>query len=110
MRDGEGSLTSTEVRTGTNDGDAVAHHELVDLASAERTMKDLERCAAGDPEFDRLITRLMAEVRHHVRDEEGNLFPQLAKACSASVLDDLGDKVRRAKKLAPTRPHPGAPT
>lgn len=83
------------------------HRELADHTSAERTMKDLERCAADDPEFDRLITQLMAEVRHHVRDEESNLFPQLAKACSASVLDVLGDKVRRAKKPAPTRPHSG---
>ena len=58
----------------------------------------------------RLIDRVMAEVRHHVRDEESNLFPQMAKSCSAEMLNGLGDKVRRAKKLAPTRPHPAAPT
>lgn len=29
--------------------------------------------------------------------------------CSQSDLDELGDKVRQAKKTAPTRPHPGAP-
>ncbi|MEE1761247.1 MULTISPECIES: hemerythrin domain-containing protein [unclassified Streptomyces] len=98
------------VREHLSNGDAVADRELADHTAAERTMKDLERCAVDDPEFDRLVTQLMAEVRHHVRDEESNLFPQLAKACSASVLNDLGDKVRRAKKLAPTRPHPGAPT
>jgi hemerythrin superfamily protein len=97
------------VREHLSNGDAVADRELADHTAAERTMKELERRAADDPEFDRLITQLMAEVRHHVRDEESNLFPQLAKACSASVLTDLGDKIRRAKKLAPTRPHPAAP-
>ncbi|MDX3644712.1 hemerythrin domain-containing protein [Streptomyces sp. MB09-02B] len=98
------------VREHLSNGDAVADRELADHTAAERTMKELERRGADDPEFDRLITQLMAEVRHHVRDEESNLFPQLAKAASASVLNDLGDKVRRAKKLAPTRPHPAAPT
>ncbi|CBG74863.1 hemerythrin domain-containing protein [Streptomyces sp. LBUM 1478] len=98
------------VRRHVRNGDAVADRELADHTAAERTMKDLERCAADDPEFDRLIARLAAEIRHHVRDEESNLFPQLVKSCSAEVLNDLGDKVRRAKKLAPTRPHPSAPT
>ncbi|MDX2572242.1 hemerythrin domain-containing protein, partial [Streptomyces scabiei] len=96
------------VRRHVRNGDAVADRELADHTAAERTMKDLERCAADDPEFDRLIARLAAEIRHHVRDEESNLFPQLVKSCSAEVLNDLGDKVRRAKKLAPTRPHPSA--
>lgn len=98
------------VRKHMHNGDAVADRELADHIEAERTMKDLERCAADDPEFDRLITQLMAEIRHHVRDEESNLFPQLAKSCPVAMLTDLGDKVRRAKKLAPTRPHPAAPT
>jgi hypothetical protein len=44
-----------------------------------------------------------------VRDEEDNLFVSLRQACTAEVLQDLGEKVRRAKKTAPTRPHPGAP-
>ncbi|WP_371582033.1 hemerythrin domain-containing protein [Streptomyces sp. NBC_01314] len=98
------------VREHLRNGDAVADREPADHTTAERTMKDLERCGADDPEFDRLIDRLMAEVRHHVRDEESDLFPQMAKSCSAEMLNGLGDKVRRAKKLAPTRPHPAAPT
>jgi hypothetical protein len=44
-----------------------------------------------------------------VADEEGNLFPRLRSSCPADALDDLGDKVRQAKKMAPTRPHPSAP-
>ncbi|MER5550505.1 hypothetical protein ABT001_02260 [Streptomyces sp. NPDC002793] len=30
-------------------------------------------------------------------------------ACTPQVLDALGDKIRTAKKTAPTRPHPSAP-
>lgn len=32
-----------------------------------------------------------------------------AAACSPEALDELGEKTRRAKKTAPTRPHPSAP-
>ncbi|MFF2432128.1 hemerythrin domain-containing protein [Streptomyces mirabilis] len=97
------------VRTHVPSGDALADRELEDHASAERTMKDLERCEANDPEFDRLISRLMTEIRTHVADEEGNLFPRLRESCSAEILNELGNKVRQAKKTAPTRPHPSAP-
>ncbi|WP_107407537.1 hemerythrin domain-containing protein, partial [Streptomyces griseus] len=91
------------------DGDALADKEIEEHAEAERTMKELEGTEAGDAEFDRLIGHLMTEIRSHVRDEEDNLFPRLRKAASAEELADLGDKVRRAKKTAPTRPHPSAP-
>ncbi|MFD9394003.1 hemerythrin domain-containing protein [Streptomyces sp. NPDC060000] len=90
-------------------GEALADKELEDHARAEQIMKDLEGCHADDPEFDRLIGMLMGEIREHVADEEQNLFPRLRAVCSADALDDLGDKVRKAKKTAPTRPHPAAP-
>ncbi|MBP5910566.1 hemerythrin domain-containing protein, partial [Streptomyces sp. LBUM 1478] len=35
--------------------------------------------------------------------------PRLRASCSAEALNSLGDKVRTAKKTAPTRPHPAAP-
>ncbi|MGW2824001.1 hemerythrin domain-containing protein [Streptomyces sp. NPDC001443] len=90
-------------------GDALADRELEEHACAERLMKDLEGCAADDPRFDALVDSLMTEVRDHIGDEENNLFPRLRAACEPAALDDLGDKVRRAKKAAPTRPHPAAP-
>ncbi|MFD8255514.1 hemerythrin domain-containing protein [Streptomyces werraensis] len=97
------------VRQFLPNGDGIADKELEDHAEAERTMKDLEAVGADDPEFDRLIGELMTEIRSHVRDEEGNLFPQLRSAASEDELMKLGDKVRQAKKTAPTRPHPSAP-
>ncbi|MER6531853.1 hemerythrin domain-containing protein [Streptomyces sp. NPDC001508] len=90
-------------------GDALADKELEDHAKAEQIMKDLEGVEAEDAEFDRLVGALMSEIRAHVTDEEQNLFPKLRAACPADALNDLGDKVRQAKKIAPTRPHPAAP-
>lgn len=98
------------VREHVPDGDALADRELEDHAAAERTMKELERCEADNPEFDRLMTQLMTEIRQHVQDEESNLFPRLTQSCPADKLSELGEKVRMAKKTAPTRPHPAAPS
>ena len=97
------------VREYLPNGDAIADKEIDDHSKAEQIMKDLEGCEADDPEFDRLIGMLMNEIRSHVADEEENLFPQLRQAAPAGALDELGDKVRQAKRMAPTRPHPSAP-
>ncbi|MFG3496934.1 hemerythrin domain-containing protein [Streptomyces sp. NPDC047928] len=105
----EESYLYPAVREHIPGGDALADKELRDHAEAERTMKELEECAADDPRFDELVTRLMAEIREHVTDEENNLFPRLRAACPPDTLMKLGDKVRQAKKTAPTRPHPSAP-
>jgi hemerythrin superfamily protein len=105
----EESYLYPAVREHIAGGDALADKELEDHSRAEQLMKDLEGCDADHPDFDRLIGTLMDEIRSHVADEEENLFPRLRAACPPDALDDLGDKVRMAKKTAPTRPHPSAP-
>ncbi|MEU6809986.1 hemerythrin domain-containing protein [Streptomyces sp. NPDC046831] len=97
------------VRQHVRDGDAIADREIQDHSEAERTMKDLEGCPAEDPRFDELMGRLMRQIREHVTDEEENLFPLLRQATGPEDLERLGEKVRMAKKTAPTRPHPAAP-
>lgn len=97
------------VRAHVPGGDELADKEIEDHSEAERIMKDLESREADNPEFDQLIASLMSDVRAHITDEEENLFPKLRASCPADALAELGDKVRRAKKTAPTRPHPSAP-
>jgi len=105
----EESYLYPAVREHLTGGDALADKEIEDHAKAEQMMKDLESLEADDPRFDTLMGQLMREIRMHVEDEEQNLFPKLAATCPPDALMDLGDKVRRAKKTAPTRPHPSAP-
>jgi len=90
-------------------GDQLADHELEEHAEAEEVMKQLEDVPATEPRFDELMRRLIEDIRHHIEDEERDLLPKLQSACSADELRDLGEKVERAKKMAPTRPHPAAP-
>ncbi|MER7110930.1 hemerythrin domain-containing protein [Streptomyces sp. NPDC000229] len=97
------------VRRYVDGGDDLADKEIADHSEVERLLKDLEGCRPGDARFDTLVTRLKSSVTEHVRDEEDRLFHLLAEVCPAGMLDELGEKVRRAKETAPTRPHPSAP-
>ncbi|MDO3683350.1 hemerythrin domain-containing protein [Micromonospora sp. C28ISP2-4] len=91
------------------DGDQIAEHEISEHADAERTMKELESLDPSEARFDELLAHLTSTIRHHVQDEENDLFPRLRAACAREELVELAGKVEAAKKSAPTRPHPAAP-
>ncbi|HEY3238090.1 MAG TPA: hypothetical protein VGL92_00905 [Acidimicrobiia bacterium] len=59
--------------------------------------------------FDAKVTVLMELVRHHVEEEEQELFPKVAKAFGKQRLAELGDALAEAKKVVPTHPHPRLP-
>ncbi|MFD9006553.1 hemerythrin domain-containing protein [Streptomyces sp. NPDC059582] len=97
------------VREHIEGGDRIADKEIADHGRVEKILKQLEKTDTDDLAGNPLLPQLMDEVMAHVRDEEDNLFPMLRQACSSDMLEELGDKVRRAKAMAPTRPHPSAP-
>lgn len=72
------------------------------------TLAELEKMSAEDERFEAKVTVLMESVRHHVEEEEQDLFPK-AQRLLKDQLEDLGERMGKAKKLAPTRPHPRAP-
>jgi iron-sulfur cluster repair protein YtfE (RIC family) len=90
-------------------GDRIADHEIRDHAEAERDMKALESLEPTDPRFDVVLTKLAAEMRQHILEEEVDLFPRLRIAADPETLRELGRKAQAIKKIAPTHPHPSAP-
>ncbi|MFE5588573.1 hemerythrin domain-containing protein [Kitasatospora sp. NPDC056531] len=98
------------VREYIQGGDRLADKEIADHGRVEKILKQLEKTDIDDAQLSPLLQRLMDEVAAHVQDEENKLFPMLRQACTPQQLDDLGDKIRRAKSMAPTRPHPSAPS
>lgn len=90
-------------------GNEIADHEISEHAEAEQLMKRLEELDSEDRQFDETTRQLISSIRHHVEDEENDLFPKLRQSCSGEQLQDLGNKIRHAKETAPTRPHPSAP-
>lgn len=83
--------------------DKQEHDEIVQV------MKKLEEADAADPAFMELVQELDKQLRHHADDEESDQFPKLRAHLSSEQLVEMGDKVQKAKQLAPTRPHPSAP-
>lgn len=65
-----------------------------------------------EPEHERFRAKvivLIESVRHHVEEEEEILFPKVRRALGAEELEEVGQALAEAKRIAPTRPHPRAP-
>ncbi|HEY6908549.1 MAG TPA: hemerythrin domain-containing protein [Myxococcales bacterium] len=73
------------------------------------TLSELEKMKPDDERYDAKVKVLMESVRHHVKEEQDELFPKARRLLGAKVLAELGLRMEKAKKLAPTRPHPRAP-
>ena len=66
--------------------------------------------SGDDPEFMSTYHEIKKGLLHHIdEEEEAELFPKLQAALSREEQEDLGAKITKAKKVAPTRPHPSAP-
>jgi hemerythrin superfamily protein len=71
-------------------------------------LSELEGMGPDDERFDAKVTVLIENVRHHVKEEETELFPTVRAALGRKRLSVIGDAMETAKKTAPTRPHPRA--
>jgi hemerythrin superfamily protein len=91
------------------DGEKAVEHDIEEHKELEQTMKQLEGLDVTNPEFDTALRRLETLLADHVQDEEAEQFPELRRRIPEDELVELAGKVETAKKLAPTRPHPGAP-
>lgn len=78
-----------------------AEHEH---AEAKAVLAVLAQLSPTDEQFDAMANELISDVRHHVEEEENDLLPQLARTVSDEELQDLGDRMERAKSRAPTKP------
>jgi len=72
-------------------------------------LSELDGMDATDERFDAKVTVLIENVRHHVSEEENELFPMVRADLDRKALTDLGDAMKLAKADAPTHPHPRSP-
>lgn len=84
--------------------EALEEHHL-----AKATLAELEKMSPRDERFDAKMTVLIENIRHHVEEEEEDLFPKLKRLMDSADLAVLGEAMAAAKKVAPTHPHPMAP-
>jgi hemerythrin superfamily protein len=84
--------------------DALEEHHAAKVMLAE-----LEAMPASHPRFGSKLRVLADTVRRHVADEEKELLPLLERSLDDERRRDLARLLERAKRAAPTRPHPLAP-
>lgn len=91
-------------------GDKLADEAINEHVEAKQTMNEIDSMTAHDDGFHQRMTELIAEIRHHVEEEETQMLPAIRDQLSTQELGDLGAKMENARSMVPTRPHPNAPT
>lgn len=84
--------------------EALEEHHIV-----KWTLSELDGMSPDAERFDAKFTVLMESIRHHVKEEEHELFPAVRKAFTRKELADLGEAMSKAKLRAPKKPHPRSP-
>jgi hemerythrin superfamily protein len=72
-------------------------------------LSELDGLDPSTERFNAKVSVLMESVRHHVREEEGSLFPAVRDELSRKALMEMGESLAAAKKGAPTKPRPRMP-
>jgi len=76
---------------------------------AKWVLCEIDSMSPEHERFQAKVTVLIESVRHHVEEEEGELFSKVRRAFTDEQLEEIGDALAGAKKMVPTRPHPKAP-
>jgi hypothetical protein len=97
------------VRERADDGAEMTATALQQERTGKRILNELARTSPGNEEFDTLTHTVAAMLREHISYEQNIVWPKLRLRLSAEDALRLGDALERAKRTAPTRPHPHVP-
>jgi hypothetical protein len=91
------------------DGDSLAAAGIGQETEGKKVLTELDGMAPADQEFIPLMTKFSHAARAHIAYEEQQVWPALTAVLSADEAADLGEKLARATKAGPTRPHQRMP-
>ena len=77
-----------EVRKALGEGGELVDEGLHEHQEVKETLAALEDMDPADAAYDRKVASLIAGVRHHVQEEEGEMFPKLRAALGAHAQHD----------------------
>jgi len=77
------------------EGEDLVNEAEVEHGSAKELIAKIEGMSSGDEHFKAAVTVLGEYIKHHVKEEEGQLFPQLKK--TELDLQDLGARLADRK-------------
>jgi hemerythrin superfamily protein len=91
-------------REARGEGEEMVQEALQEHAEAKQLLKELSTLEPEDGRFDQTMKQLIGDVRHHVEEEENEMFPKVNEALSSQELSELGDRIQEAKRDAPETP------
>ena len=84
-----------QARKATNDNDLL-DEALVEHATVKNLIAEIEAMEAGDDLYDAKIRVLGEMVKHHIKEEEDELFPEVQSA--KMDIDALGNELAKRKE------------
>ena len=84
-----------EAFEGEEESEDLVNEAAVEHASAKELIAKIEAMSSGDEQFKATVTVLGEYIKHHVKEEEGELFPQLKK--TEIDLKELGTRLADRK-------------
>jgi hemerythrin-like domain-containing protein len=97
------------VRDALEDGDALADEAVKQEVEGKKLLQRLADGKPGEAEYRDALQHFIKAGREHIAYEQDVVFPQFEAAVTREQREKLGEKLERAKKIAPTRPHPATP-
>jgi hemerythrin-like domain-containing protein len=77
--------------------------------AAELLLAELDGRPSSSPRYDAKVHVLIEQVRHHIEEEETELFPLVRDQLSEQRRREIGAGLVEQWKVAPLRPHPHTP-
>jgi hemerythrin superfamily protein len=105
----EEELSYPAVRARVKDKDDLVLELLEEHHLMKVLLSELQSLSPTSERYAAKMTVLKEMMKHHVAEQENDLFPALQKKLSKKTLVELGEALVSAKRIAPTRPHPNAP-
>jgi hemerythrin-like domain-containing protein len=96
------------VRKAIDDG-GLMDEALVEHAGAKELIAQLEEMSPDDELYDAKVTVLGEQIQHHVKEEEGEMFPKARKAKLDSEALGVQMAQRKAELMAETESDEEAP-
>ena len=82
---------SEELKDGIREADE-EHHV------AKLLMEEISKMKPEDEQYDAKVTVLKENIEHHVKEEEGELFPNTKKRINKELLEQLGEEMEERKE------------
>ncbi len=107
--DAEESVLYPVIERTLQDGKIIADKDRAEHAELKRLLYELDGQKVTEQGFSQKFSNIIGLARNHITDEENEQLPYLEKTLSQEELEKLGRDFDKAKKMAPSRPHPSAP-